>query len=99
MEACRAWTKAPRLRTLQVPLVALTLRRLRQSRLDAAWGPGRWWSKPEWHRRKRQASILDLRRLFWRYRREFSHVLVALENGANIPQPLARHRDRSGRAA
>jgi hypothetical protein len=99
MEACRAWTKAPRLRTLQVPLVALTLLRLRQSRLASAWGPGSWWSKPEWHRRKRQASILDLRRLFWRYRREFSHVLVPLENGANIPQPLARHRDRSGRAA
>lgn len=99
MEECRAWTKEPLLRTFQVQLVALTLLRLLQSRLDSAWGPGSWWSKPEWNRRKRQASILDLRRLFWRYRREFSHVLVTLENCENIPQPLARHRDRSGRAA
>ena len=99
MEECRAWTKEPLLRTVPVQLVALTLLRLLQSRLDSAWGPGRWGSKPEWNRRQRQASILDLRRLFWRYRREFSPFLVTLENGENIPQPLARHRDRSGSAA
>ncbi len=99
MEEGRAWTKEPLLRTFQVQLVALTLLRLLQSRLDSAWGPGSWWSKPEWNRRTRQASILDLRRLFWRYRREFSHFVVTLENCENIPQPLARRQDRRGRAA
>ena len=43
----------------------MTLLRLLQTRLEQAWGTGSWWSKPEWNRRKRQASILDLRHLFW----------------------------------
>jgi hypothetical protein len=57
--------KEPILRTFQVQLVAMTLLRLLQTRLEQAWGTGSWWSKPEWNRRKRQASILDLRHLFW----------------------------------
>lgn len=87
MEECRAWTKEPMLRTFQVQLVALTLLRLLQVHVDRAWGAGSWWLKPDWNRRKRHASILDLRRLFWRYRAEFSQFLVALEESEKIPQP------------
>jgi hypothetical protein len=99
MEECRAWTKEPILRTFQVQLVALTLLRLLQTRLDHAWGSGNWWLKPEWNRRKHHASILDLRRLFWRYRAEFSQFLVNLEDVEKIPQPLGLRRDLTGRAA
>jgi DDE superfamily endonuclease len=99
MEECRAWTKAPILRTFQVQLVALTLLRLLQAHLERGWGAGTWWAKPEWNRRKRHASILDLRRLFWRYRAEFSQFLVALEELEKIPQPLTLRQDRPGRAA
>jgi hypothetical protein len=99
MEECRAWTKEPLLRTFQVQLVALTLLRLLQARLNQAWGPGTWWPKPEWNRHKRHGSILDLRRLFWRHRTEFSQLLVDLENLEKLPQPLALQRDLRGRAA
>jgi hypothetical protein len=99
MEECRAWTKEPLLRTFQVQLVALTLLRLLQARLNQAWGPGSWWLTPEWNPQKRHGSILDLRRLFWRYRTEFSQLLVGLENLEKVPQPLALQRDCSGRAA
>ena len=47
MEACRAWTKAPVLRTFQGPMVALTRLRLLQCRLDQTCGRGSRWSKPE----------------------------------------------------
>jgi hypothetical protein len=63
MEECRAWTKAPILRTFQVQLVALTLLRLLQAHLERSWGADAWGAKPAWNRRKRHASILDLRRL------------------------------------
>jgi hypothetical protein len=99
MEECRAWTKEPILRTFQVQLVALTLLRLLQARLDQAWGPGSWWPTPEWNRRKCHASILDLRRLFWRHRAEFSRFLIDLEDLKKIPQLLALSRGLSGRAA
>lgn len=99
MEECRAWTKAPILRTLQVQLVALTLLRLLPARLDQAWGPGTWWLKPEWNPHKRYASILDLRRLFWRYRTEFSQFLVTLEELEKCSQPLPLNRDLTGRLA
>jgi hypothetical protein len=99
MEECRAWTKEPILRTFQVQLVALTLLRLLQSRLDQAWGTESWWSKPAWNRRKRHGSILDLRRLFWRYRAEFSQFLADLEEYEKSPQPLTLHHDLIGRAA
>jgi hypothetical protein len=96
---CRAWTKEPILRTVPVHLVALTLLRLLPGRLDQAWGAGSWWSKPEWKGRKRPASILDLRRLFWRDCPEFSPFLVALEDLEKIPQPLPLRQDLTGRAA
>jgi hypothetical protein len=42
MEACRAWTKEPMLRTFQVQLIALSVLRLLQARVDDAWGSGSW---------------------------------------------------------
>lgn len=99
MEECRAWTKEPILRTFQVQLVALTLLRLLQARLDQSWGAGHWWLKPAWNPRKRHASILDLRRLFWRYRAEFSQFLVALEELQKLPQGLDLSGTPPGRVA
>jgi hypothetical protein len=99
MEECRAWTKEPILRTFQVQLVALTLLRLLQARLNHAWGPGSWWLKPEWNPGKRHASILDLRRLFWRYRADFAQFLVALEELQNLPRPTRQGRPPAGWAA
>jgi DDE superfamily endonuclease len=88
MEECRAWTKEPVLRTFQVQMVALTLLRVLQWRLDEHWGSGRWWQPPPWNPRKVRASILDLRRLLWRYRPAFSHFLSALEDREKVPQSL-----------
>ncbi len=99
MEACRAWTKEPILRTFQVQLVALTRMRLLQERLNQVWGPGRWWLKPEWNPRKSHASILDLRRLFWRYRGECGPFLLALEELENLPQTTGQCRNAEGRVA
>jgi hypothetical protein len=99
MEECRAWTKEPILRTFQVQWVALTLLRLLQGRVDQAWGSGSWWLKPEWNPRKRHASILDLRRLFWRHRREFSQFLLDLEELGKTPQPHGLCRSLTGEAA
>lgn len=86
MEECRAWTKEPVLRTFQVQMVAMTLLRLMQFRLDAGWGEGRYWLHPEWNRRKQHPSILDLRRLFWRHRARFSKLLLRLEEIEKVPQ-------------
>jgi len=99
MEACRAWTKEPILRTCQVPWVALTRMRLLQERLNQVWGPGRWWLKPEWNPRTSQASILDLRRLFWRDRGEFGPFLLALEEWEHLPQTTGQCRHAEGRVA
>jgi hypothetical protein len=99
MEECRAWTKEPVLRTFQVQLVALTLLRLLQYRLDHAWSRGSWWLHPEWNPRKRHGSILDLRRLFWRHRPVFSQFLVTLEEFEQIPQAPASGENPDSRAA
>jgi hypothetical protein len=99
MEECRAWTKEPILRTFQVQLVALSLLRLLHARLDQTWGAGTWWHKPAWNHHKRHASILDLRRLFWRYRTEFSQCLVSLEKMEKIPHAPALRSHLPGRAA
>jgi len=95
MEECRAWTKEPVLRTFQVQMVAMTLLRLMQFRLDATWGAGSYGLKPQWNRRKQHPSILDLRRLFWRHRAGFSKLLLKLEEitkvpSASIPAPNPR---------
>ena len=86
MEECRAWTKEPVLRTFQVQMIAQTLLRLMQFRLDREWGQQTWWSSPAWNPRKKHPSILDLRRLFWRYRERFSQLLRRLEEIAKPPQ-------------
>ena len=99
MEECRAWTKEPILRPFQVQRLAMTRWRLRQAPLERGWEAGTWWVQPEWNRRQRHASILDLRRLFWRYRTEFSQFLVALEELEEIPQPPTLGPDPTGRAA
>jgi hypothetical protein len=99
MEECRAWTKEPILRTFQVQLIALTLLRVLQARMDQAWGEGSWWLKPAWNRRKRHASMVDLRRLFWRHREEFSTFLLALEKLENIPPTPSLSPNLAGRAA
>ena len=85
MEECRAWTKEPVLRTFQVQMVAMTLLRLMQIRLDATWGEGSYWLKPPWNRRKQHPSILDLRRLFWRHRAGFCKLLWKLEEITKVP--------------
>jgi hypothetical protein len=99
MEECRAWTKEPILPPFQVQLVALMLLRLLHAHIDNTWGAGHWWLKPEWNARKCHASILDLRRLFWRYRTEFSQFLGGLEAWENIPQNPGLRRNLAGRAA
>jgi hypothetical protein len=93
LEECRAWTKEPILRTFQVQLVAMTLLRLLQGRIDAAWGSGSWWAAPDWNRHKRHPSVLDLRRLFWKYQAEVSQSLLQLEEIEKIPdQPRSRRK-------
>jgi hypothetical protein len=99
MEECRAWTKEPVRRTFQVQMLALTLLRLLQCRLDQAWGAGSWWWKPEWHAQKHHASIRDLCRLFWRHRTVFSQLLVNLEDMRKAPQALPRPGNSVSRAA
>lgn len=86
MEECRAWTKEPILRTFQVQLTGQSLLRLMELHLDQTRGKGSWWSAPEWNRRKRHPSILDLRRLFWRHREKFSQFMWRLEELAKPPQ-------------
>jgi hypothetical protein len=85
MEECRAWTKEPILRTFQVQMLALTLLRLMQFRLDATFG-GRWRPAPPWNLEKRHASILDLRRAFWKHRTRFSQLLASLDDLRKPPQ-------------
>jgi hypothetical protein len=87
MEECRAWTKEPVQHTFQVQMVALTLLRLLQFRLDQTWGAGSWWHNPEWHPQKRHASIRDFCRLFWRHRAVFSQLLASLEGMETPPGP------------
>lgn len=98
-ETCRAGTTEPIPRPLQVQRVTLTLLRRLHARLEQAWGPDPWWGKPAWHPHQRHASILDLRRLCWRYRPEFSPFLVHLEALETFPPPLPLSRELSGRAA
>jgi hypothetical protein len=99
LEECRAWTKEPVLRTFQVQMVALTLLRLLQCRLDQTCGRGSWWSKPEWYAQKRHGSIRDLCRLFWRHRSVLSQLLVALEEKKKPSQAPALQGNAVSRAA
>jgi hypothetical protein len=86
MEECRAWTKEPVLRTFQIQMLAQSLLRLIQFRLDKERGEQTWWSPPAWNPKKKHPSILDLRRLFWRHRETFTQLLVRQEELAKPPQ-------------
>ena len=99
MEQCRAWTTEPVLRTFQVQMVAWTMLRLLQARLDQIWGTESWWSKPDWYAQKRHASIRDLCRLFWRHRAAFSQLLAALEERGKCGQALDQQGTDITRAA
>jgi hypothetical protein len=98
MEECRAWTKQPILRTFQVQMLALTLLRLMQYRLDATCG-ARWRPAPPWNLQKRHASILDLRRLFWKHRTRFAQLLSALDDLKKPPQTKYACGRQTARAA
>lgn len=99
MEECRAWTKEPILRTFQVQLLAMTLLRLLEDRVDVAWGEGSWWVVPEWNPHKNHPSVLDLRRLFWRHRHEVSQCLLALEEIEKLPSRSAEVEKTAAQAA
>jgi hypothetical protein len=73
-EQCRAWTKQPILRTTQAQLLAMTLLRLLQVRLEASEGDS-WWFHPPWNGRKTRPSLLDLERVLWRQRPEINRLL------------------------
>jgi hypothetical protein len=73
-EECRAWTKAPIVRTTQAQLLVLTLLRLLQLRLEEAEGNSGWFHPP-WNKRKARASVLDLERLLWHNRGEIQRFL------------------------
>ena len=79
--------------------VAMTLLRLMQFRLDAAWDKGGNWLQSEWNRRKPHPSILDLRRLFRRYRPRFSKLLMRREEIEKVPRAAIPARQRPDRAA
>lgn len=74
MEEVRAWTKAPVLRTFLVQMLAMTLLRLLEWRLEECRGRD-WCPPPPWNPRKTRVSMLDLRRELWRYRAIFSKFL------------------------
>jgi hypothetical protein len=88
MEQVRAWTKQPVLRTFQVQLIAMTLLRLLQANLDKTAGPG-WCAPPPWNPRKTRVSILDLRRVLWRHRTEFSQFMRQLDEMQKRPSVAA----------
>jgi len=88
MEQVRAWTRSPVLRTFCVQIVALTLLRLLGRQLQRRRGVN-WCPPPPWNPRKRRVSILDLRRLLWRHREEFSHFLQELEEVRKVERPAA----------
>jgi hypothetical protein len=73
-EECRAWTKAPIIRTFQAQMVALTLLRLLAERLDEQCGVGAWWSSQPWYQRKTAPSVRDVIRLLRRSVWGFGHV-------------------------
>jgi hypothetical protein len=75
-EECRAWTKQPILRTSQAQMLAMTLLRLLQLRLEETAADG-WWYHPPWNKHKTRPSLLDLERLFWQHRPEISELLSA----------------------
>lgn len=78
MEEVRAWTKKPVLRTFMVQLLSMTLMRLVQWEWERCRGDG-WCPAPPWNQHKTRISLLDIRRLFWASRTDFSHFLQAMD--------------------
>ena len=56
-------------------LLAMTLLRLLQFRLEEAEGDS-WWFHPPWNKRKARPSVLDLERLLWQHRGEIQRLLA-----------------------
>jgi hypothetical protein len=75
-EECRAWTKKPVLRTSWAQMLTLSLLRLLQFKLEVL-GEKDWWLRPEWNKKKVRPSVLDLERLFNRYRQQIQQSLSA----------------------
>lgn len=73
-EECRAWTKKPVLRTSWAQMVAMSLLRLLQFKLEGL-GETDWWLRPEWNKRKTRPSVLDLERLLRSRRQEIQQLL------------------------
>jgi hypothetical protein len=73
-EECRAWTKKPVLRTSWAQLVAMSLLRLLQFKLQQQ-GQEDWWLRPPWNQRKTRPSILDVERLLRGQREKFVELL------------------------
>jgi hypothetical protein len=83
-EECRAWTKAPIERTTQALFVVFVALRIVQWRLEAS-GETDWWLRPPWNPRKMRPSVLDLERLFRRWRGEMQALLASwLEKGRKV---------------
>jgi Transposase DDE domain len=73
-EECRAWTKKPVLRTSWAQMVALSLLRLLQFKLEGL-GETAWWLRPPWNQRKTRPSVLDVERLLRSRRQEIQQLL------------------------
>jgi hypothetical protein len=90
-EECRAWTKAPIVRTLQAQLIALTVLRLLAKRLDGAYGADGWWSPQPWYPHKQKPSVRDVIRLLRRSLWRFGQVVPPLETCSQVqPDPKTR---------
>lgn len=92
-EECRAWTKQPILRTTQAELLAMTMLRLLQFRLQEAEGDA-WWFHPPWNQRKTRPSVLDVERLLWEHRSEIK-ALLCQQLGSSCDSEGSRVKDES----
>lgn len=93
-EECRAWTKAPIMRTFQTELLALTVMRLLAKRLDETRGIDGWWSPQPWYPNKQKPSARDVLRLLRKALWGFGQVAPPLETCSKVPstpQPRLLH--------
>jgi DDE superfamily endonuclease len=75
-EECRAWTKKPVQRTAWAQMLAMSVLRLLQLRLEGL-GEKDWWYRPPGNKKKVRPSILDLERLWRSHRTEILRCLSA----------------------
>jgi hypothetical protein len=88
-EECRAWTKNPIERSTQATLVALSVLRLLEFRLNDEQGDG-WWLHPPWNPRKTRSSVLDVERLLRQQRSGIQQCLsewLESEGKGDGPEP------------